>query len=73
MLMKIFDEHDHLGTSRLPARSLAVGLFVVAAGFLTVVLLNVGTLAVFGNNVIYSQDQGYSFLGFRILNPECLF
>ena len=26
-----------------------------------------------GNNVIYSQDQGYSFLGFRILNPECLF
>ena len=27
----------------------------------------------FGNNVIYSQDQGYSFLGFRILNPECLF
>ena len=47
MIMKIFDEHDHLGTSRLPARSLAVGLFVVAAGFLTVVLLNVGTLAVF--------------------------
>ena len=28
---------------------------------------------VFGNNVIYSQDQGYSFLGFRILNPEFLF
>ena len=26
-----------------------------------------------GNNVIYSQDQGYSFLGFRILNPEFLF
>ena len=46
MIMKIFDEHDHLGTSRLPARSLAVGLFVVAADFLTVVLLNVGTLAV---------------------------
>ena len=46
MLMKIFDEHDYLGTSRLPARSLAVGLFVVPAGFLTVVLLNVGTLAV---------------------------
>ena len=44
MLMKIFDEHDYLGTSRLPARSLAVGLFVVPAGFLTVVLLNVGTL-----------------------------
>ena len=26
-----------------------------------------------GNNVIYSQDQGYSFLGFGILNPEFLF